>query len=261
MSFLWKYFFFAFFVACVTTTPETGRRKVALPDTQMNPLGVEAYKEILAREKISKNPQHLEIVERSGKRIATASGENFNWQYTVIDNPKTINAFCLPGGKIAVYTGIFPVAKTEAALAAVIGHEVAHATARHGGERMAQTLAVQGLSVGAAVALKNNKNANIILGALGVGAQFGVLLPFSRYHESEADKIGLIYMARAGYRPEAAVELWQRMAKAGGAQPPEFMSTHPSNQSRISDLNSQMGEVQGAYNSSEKQTDKDLPSI
>jgi predicted Zn-dependent protease len=157
------------------------------------------------------------------------------WEFNVIESDEA-NAFCLPGGKVAVYTGILPLAQTEAGLAAVIGHEVAHAVARHAGERMSQALLVNlGLSV-ADISLQNSQHRPLIMAALGLGANVGVLLPYSRKHEAEADEIGTRYMARAGYDPREAVLLWQRFAKAGGPRPPPFLSTHPAPESRAQEL-------------------------
>lgn len=162
-----------------------------------------------------------------------------------------MNAFALPGGKIAVYTGIFPVAKNEAGLAAILGHEVVHALARHGAERMSQGLVAQLLLTGADVALAGGGagagTRQAVMQALGLGTQVGVLLPFSREHESEADYIGLLLAAQAGYDPREAVHVWERMERAGGAQPPEFLSTHPSHGTRIENLQSWMAEALDEY--------------
>lgn len=252
-------FVFGFFLAaaCVTT-PVTNRQALNLvPDGQMNALGLESYREVLAKEKISKDPRLNEIVTRIGKRIASASGAKYDWEFAVIDNSKTVNAFCLPGGKIAVYTGILPVAANEAALAAVMGHEVAHATARHGAERMSQAVVTQfGLAV-VDGALKDSRYRGLTMGALGLGAQFGVLLPYSRLHEAEADKIGLLYMAKAGYDPKEAAGLWQRMAAVGG-RVPEFMSTHPDPLKRSKELEKMAEVVQVEFAASDRQPTKAL---
>ena len=220
------------------TVPETGRSQLLLfPDSQMNALGLQAYEEILKKEKVSADPEANALVRRVGERIAAASGKDYDWRFTVIDDPKSANAFCLPGGKVAVYTGILPVTRDDAGLAVVMGHEVAHATARHGAERMSQSTLVQGLALGGGVALGGGdpQRTRAIFGALGAGAAVGVILPFSRKQESEADRIGLRYMARAGYDPEAAVGFWERMdaAAQGKSRPPEFLSTHPSGETRI----------------------------
>lgn len=155
--------------------------------------------------------------------------KNFSWEFNVIDDPKTINAFCMPGGKVVVYTGILAVTKNEDALAVVMGHEIAHALANHGNERMSQGLVAQfGLtSLDIALSQKPSETRNLLMAAAGAGAQVGVLLPFSRKHESEADEIGLYLMTMAGYNPNEAAPFWDRITKSGGGRPPEFLSTHP----------------------------------
>lgn len=234
------------------TVPETGRSQLLLfPDSQMTALGLQAYEEILKKEKVSTDPEANALVRRVGERIAVASGKDYEWRFTVIDAPKTINAFALPGGKVAVYTGILPVTQDEAGLAVVMGHEVAHATARHGAERMSQSTLLQGLALGGGVALGGGdpEKSRAIYGALGVGAAVGVVLPFSRKQESEADRIGLRYMARAGYDPEAAIPFWERMdaAARGKQRPPEFLSTHPSGETRIRQIREWLPEARAEF--------------
>lgn len=239
-------------VACVTT-PESKRRQLNfIPDSQMNALGVQAYQEVLATEKPLKGPLADRIVA-IGKRIAAASGARFDWEFVVLDNKEVVNAFCLPGGKIAVYTGIIPVAANDAGLAAVLGHEVAHATLKHGAERMSQALVVNLGIEAASISLKNNKQRDLILGAMGVGAQFGIMLPYGRSHESEADKIGLKYMAKAGFDPKEAIFLWERMAKLSGSRPPEILSTHPDPENRARELEKEQPKVAPEYAQSTKQ--------
>jgi predicted Zn-dependent protease len=236
--------------ACVTS-PETGRSQLSLvSDSQMNELGQQAYKETLRNAKISKNASLNNDVATIGRRIAQASGVDFAWQFTVIDEPQTINAFCLPGGKVAVYTGIIPVAKNNAALAAVMGHEVAHAVLRHSAERMSQQMIMQMGLAATSLTFADSKYKNTIAGLLGIGAQFGVALPFSRYHESEADRVGLEYMAKAGYDPQEAVGLWERMGALGGSRAPEILSTHPDPIRRAKDLKRHMGRAMALYQSS-----------
>lgn len=248
--------------ACVTNSE--GRKSFnVIGDGQMNALGEDAYKEVLTKAQkegklLPKSSAKHEAVERIGQRIAAASKANFKWEFSVIDEPKTVNAFCLPGGKIAVYTGIMPVAQTEAALAAVMGHEVAHATMRHGAERMSQQLAIAGLATAADISLKDNKNRDLWMAALAVGANFGVILPYGRGHETEADSVGLRYAAAAGYDPAAAPELWKRMG-ASGMSPPEFMSTHPDPSNRSRALAAMQETVKPLYEASEKQADRPLP--
>jgi predicted Zn-dependent protease len=161
-----------------------------------------------------------------------------------------VNAWCMPGGKVVVYTGILPVTKNENGLAVVMGHEIAHAIAEHGNERMSQELLRQAGGVALTVALKDNpeETRNLWLAAYGLGSEVGVMLPFSRLHESEADHLGLIFMAMAGYDPREAPDFWTRMAEAGGQKPPEFLSTHPSDETRISSLNNWMPEALKYYN-------------
>ena len=229
----------------------------------MDGLGANAYEEVLAKARtegklIPKSSAKYEVVERIGRRIAASSKADFKWEFNVIDEPKTVNAFCLPGGKIAVFTGIMPVAQTEAALAAVMGHEVAHATMRHGAERMSQQLAIAGLASAADISLRDSKNRDLWMAALAVGANFGVILPYGRGHESEADAVGLKYAAEAGYDPSAAPELWKRMG-ASGVSPPEFMSTHPDPSNRSRALAAMQDKVRPLYEASQKQADRPLP--
>lgn len=250
------------------TNPYTDRGQFFLtsPEYEMQ-LGAQAYQEVLndPKNRISKEPREVEPVRRVAERIIAAAkqskyqelAQQFDWSVTVIKDDKTLNAFALPGGKIAVYTGIFPAAKDEAGLAAIMGHEVVHALARHGGERMSQGIVAQLLLAGAQVAGSSPE----VMQALGLGAQVGVILPFGRQHESEADYIGLLLAARAGYDPRAAVEVWQRMEKLGGQQPPEFLSTHPSHGTRIADLQAAMPEALGIYQGASKAPTGDLPPI
>ncbi|MFN8644495.1 MAG: M48 family metallopeptidase [Candidatus Binatia bacterium] len=184
---------------------------------------------------------------RVGRRIAAAADKpDYQWEFTVIDDPKQASAFCLPGSKVAVYASIFPIAKDENGLAVVIGHEVAHALARHGAERMSTSMALQaaGLAVAIAAGGQSAGTQQAIMGAYGLGAQVGVALPFSRSQESEADRIGLILMAKAGYDPEAAIGLWQRMEQhSDGKRPPEWLSTHPAEATRQEDIRGWIAEA------------------
>lgn len=242
--------------ACVTV-PETGRQAfIVTSEAEENQLGAQAYKEILSNEPISGNSRWNKILQRVGKRIADAANKpGFQWEFKLIES-KEPNAFCLPGGKVAFYTGILPIAKNEAGLAAIMGHEVAHATARHGGQRMTRALGTQiGLAGLSALLGGDDKSTKkgLLMAALGVGASVGVMLPFSRGNEEEADKIGLIYMARAGYDPRAAPRLWGRMHKAaGGSSPPEFLSTHPPSLKRQKSLKAQLPQVMPIYQRSSK---------
>jgi predicted Zn-dependent protease len=242
----------------------------------MNELGAAQYGETLQDPKVvlSKDPREIEPVKRVAARIIDAAkrskyaeaAKSFDWEVTVIKDDNTKNAWALPGGKIAVYTGIFPMAKTEAGLAAIMGHEVVHALAQHGGERMSQGLMAQ-VGMSAAAILLSTQGGNPALNqlgmqAMGLGLQAGVLLPFSRKHESEADYIGVLLAADAGYDPREAVRIWERMAAAsdGGAQP-EFLSTHPANETRIADLNRWMPEALAMYQRAPKASESTLPPI
>jgi predicted Zn-dependent protease len=242
------------FVSTCTRAPETGRRQfIIVDDDTMNKLGSDAYSEMKKEEKISKDPEINQIVKRVGDRITKASDRtDYEWEFTVFDEPKTINAFALPGGKVGVYTGILPVAENEAGLAVVIGHEIAHVIARHGGERVSQQMGTSLVLEAASIGLQNNPNRNLIMAGLGVGATVGVLLPYSRTHESEADKIGIRYMARAGYDPSEAPKFWGRMNAQAGGTPPEFLSTHPSPETRTEELEKLVTEVMPEYQSSPK---------
>jgi predicted Zn-dependent protease len=242
-------------VAC-QTVPLTGRSQlILLPEPEEIRMGVQAYQQILRKSKISKDPRLNELVMRVGSRIARATGRmDYRWEFTVIEDDKQVNAFALPGGKVAVYTGILPVTKDDAGLATVMGHEVAHAVARHGGERVTQGLLVQvGLAAAqTALAAGDPRMVQQVTGLLGAGAAVGVILPFGRAQESEADHLGLIYMARAGYDPREAIPFWQRMEQAarGRSAPPEFLSTHPSHGTRIRQIEQWMPEALQHYQGS-----------
>ncbi len=227
----------ACFLGC-TAEPITGRRQLALlSEDQANAMGVQAFAEVLKDAKLSSNAEHVQLVEKVGRRIArvtdvrmAAEGRKlYEWEFKVIEAPDVVNAFALPGGKVAVYTGILPVAQTEAGLAVVLGHEVAHAYAQHGRKRVSEGLLAQ-IGFEAVEAFLGGDSASegskLLLAALGVGYKVGVELPFSRADESAADEIGLMLMAEAGYDPREAVPFWQRMAKTGGSGV-EFLSTHP----------------------------------
>lgn len=241
------------------TNPYTGRWQLMMvPMSQEMQLGAQAYSQVQHDPKLkpSTDPREIDPVKRVAARVIEAAKKSkysdianqFEWEVTVIKDDKTMNAFALPGGKIAVYTGIFPVAKTEAGLAAVMGHEVVHALARHGGERMSQnTLAqttLQAIGIALGVSGANPVLSQAGMAALGVGTQVGVLLPFSRKHESEADYVGVLLAAEAGYDPREAIRLWTRMGElSGGKEPSEFLSTHPNHETRIQQLEEWMTEA------------------
>ncbi len=241
-----------FFLIGCATTPESDRSALILiPFSQEVALGNQAYQDILKKEKLSTDRRMAAIVERVGKRLAKVSSmPNLKWEFKLIES-KQQNAFALPGGKVAIYTGILPMCKTEAGLAAVMGHEIAHAIARHGAQRISQQLLITGALGAASISLANSENRNIILAALGLGATYGITLPYSRDNESEADQIGLTYMARAGYDPNEAVQFWTRFSKAKtGPKPPEILSTHPADTTRINNLGNLLGPAMKEYRAS-----------
>lgn len=243
------------FITCYKA-PITGRSQlILLSQQEVAQLGVAAFQQVLKEEDVSNNPEYNEAVRTVAARITRVSNTpNYNWEYRVIKGDKTINAFALPGGKIGVYTGILPIAKNDAGLATILGHEVAHVSANHGAERMSAGLLAELGAVGLGVALKDSSAVNAIMQAFGLGVQVGVLLPFGRTQESEADRIGLVYMAKAGYDPREAVAFWGRMQEAsqGSARPPEFLSTHPGYETRVNNLKRWIPEAMQHYRASNK---------
>ena len=214
-------------------------------------MGLQSYQQILSQSQTINSGPQVELVQRVVKRLASATGDagkNFDWRVSVVQSDQ-INAFCLPGGKIIVYTGILPVANTESALATVLGHEMAHATSRHGAQRALEQNLTQTAMIGVAGSLSDMdyEKQRAILGAFGAGAQYGVLMPFSRSHESEADHIGLIYMARAGFDPRESIAFWKRMEHTNSAQPPQLLSDHPSHGIRIQQLENWMPQAMEEY--------------
>ncbi|MGQ0645695.1 MAG: M48 family metallopeptidase [Elusimicrobiota bacterium] len=243
-----------FLLAACAKVPVTGRRALSLvPDGQVSAMASDAYKDLLKNSKLSGDAEATEMLRRVGRRIAEVSNRpDFQWEFNLIEDDKTVNAFCMPGGKVAFYTGILPVCAGEAGVAAVMGHEVAHAIAKHGGERLSQQLLLTFGEVSLDYALREKpaQTRQMAQMAFGVGAGVGYILPYGRMQESEADRIGLIYMARAGYDPREAVRFWERMAAGSGGQPPEFLSTHPSHGRRVADLKSWMDEALKEYEKS-----------
>jgi predicted Zn-dependent protease len=236
-------------VGCATA-PITGRRQLLLlSEDQETSLGLQSYQEVLSTEKLSTDPAANALVQQVGSRIAAATGKSYQWEFKVVDKPGTVNAFCLPGGKVVVYTGILPVAQNAEGLATVIGHEVAHAIARHGGERVSEgLLANVGIeAVTAGMGVKDPKTVQTVSGLLGAGVMVGVMLPFSRDQESEADHMGLIYMAKAGFNPDAALAFWKRMQASSGGAPPQILSDHPSDATRIAQIEAWLPEARAAY--------------
>jgi metalloendopeptidase OMA1, mitochondrial len=246
-----------FFAAGCASAPYTGRSQLMLvSEGQEVASGEQAYRHILRDSVLSEDSETLRIVRRVGERIARAADKpEYHWDFRMINDPEMINAFCVPGGKVAVYTGIFPVARDEAGLAVIMGHEVAHALLRHSGERMSQAGI---LGTGMALAGASGINPQI-LQALGLGASVGLFLPFSRAQESEADRVGLILMAKAGYDPRVALEVWERMARNEKGAPPPFLSTHPGYDTRVQQLRSFMPEALRYYQSSNARLET-LPS-
>ncbi|MCR6641487.1 MAG: M48 family metallopeptidase [Sporocytophaga sp.] len=243
--------------------PVTGRKQLDIvPNSQVLALAKSEYNEFLRTNKVVNNTSQAQQVERVGWDIAKAVEaylkkekqtkllEGYNWQFNLVDDQQA-NAWCMPGGKVVVFTGILPITQSDGGLATVMGHEIAHAVARHGNERMSQGLTAQlgGLALDAALSSKPNETRNLFMAAYGVGTNVGILLPYSRLQESEADRIGLIFMSMAGYDPREAINFWERMEKASqGGEPPEFLSTHPSHKTRIEELKKQLPEALRYYN-------------
>jgi predicted Zn-dependent protease len=249
------------FIQSCSTVPLTGRKQLnILPESQMLSMSYTSYQDFLKSNKISSDQRATAMVNSVGKNIAEAVTryfqenkladrlEGYKWEFNLVED-KTPNAWCMPGGKVVVYTGLLPYTQDENGLAVVMSHEIAHAVARHGNERMSQELLAQfgGIALSELLKDKPEQTQGIFNTAYGVGAQVGVMLPFSREHELEADKLGLIFMAMAGYNPETAVAFWERMTKSGGQKPPEFLSTHPSDQRRINKIKSYLPEVMKYY--------------
>jgi predicted Zn-dependent protease len=235
------------------TAPYTGRQQLLLiSEAEESQLGLQAWTEEVMPSPVSKHPEWTAMVTRVGKRIsAVAERPDFQWEFRVIAEP-TVNAFCLPGGKVAFYEGIMPVCQDDTGVAVVMGHEVGHAIARHGGERISQSIVAK---AGTGVVAKilggqDPDNQAMVAKALGVGANVGILLPFSRKQESEADHIGLLLMAKAGYDPRAAPLFWERMMAQGGERGPEFLSTHPDPANRIEQLKAWLPEALPHYEAS-----------
>jgi metalloendopeptidase OMA1, mitochondrial len=281
-QYLWSVFIMTVSVALALlvgceTNPYTGRSQLLMTSvSQEVQMGAQAYNQVKSDPKmrLSQDPREIEPVKRVAARIVEAAkrskyaemANQFHWEVTVIKDDKTANAFALPGGKMAVYTGIFPMAKTEAGLAAVMGHEVVHALARHGAERMSQgqltNAGLQVVGVAAGAAGGSGMLGQAAMAALGAGAQVGVLLPFSRKHESEADYIGILLAADAGYDPRESMALWERMGQSsGGDGPSEFMSTHPSHGTRIDQLKKWMPEAMAIYQTKQTIPEALLPSV
>lgn len=245
-----------------TSVPITGRKQLLLmPESSMMAMSFTQYEDFLKETKVSADKKNTELVKSVGARISKAVEqymasqglsshlEGYAWEFNLVDDD-TPNAWCMPGGKVVFYTGILPYCQDENGVAVVMGHEIAHAVARHGNERMSQQMVTQfGAELGGVMLSEKSPQTQAVFSTVyGLGSQLLVALPYSRNHETEADKLGLIFMAMAGYNPEHAITFWQRMAASGGAKPPQFLSTHPSDATRVSDLQSFMHEALKYYN-------------
>jgi len=255
------------FIAACTTNAITGRKQLSLfPESTLQAEAVNQYRSFLSQNRVVSpgNSKDAEMVRRVGNRIATAITtfyrskglaselEGYDWQFNLVQDDQ-VNAWCMPGGKVVVYTGLLPVTQNEAALAIVMGHEILHAAAQHGNERMSQVAVAQGLEVAGNIFTANNQKANTIFDSVfAPGAQVGVLLPNSRMQEYEADRYGMIFAAMAGYNPNEAIPFWQRMASAGGGKPPEFLSSHPADENRIANLKKYLPEAMKYYKPNQK---------
>jgi predicted Zn-dependent protease len=252
------------FTGCVLNLV-TGRNQLSLvPESELQLMATSQYSDFLAEHKVlSPGNKEAAMVDRVGARISNAITKYYNsqgqqsviegykWEFNTVDD-KAVNAWCMPGGKVVVYTGLLPVTQTETALAIVVGHEIAHAIAKHGSERMSQGMIQQlgGVALQVALSQKPQETQNLFMQAYGIGSTVGAVLPWSRQQETEADQYGLIFAAMAGYNPQEAIPFWKRMSNAGGTKPPEFLSTHPSDETRIRKLKQFMPEAMKYYNQS-----------
>lgn len=241
------------------TVPLTGRKNLTiLPESMMQSMALNQYSSFLKENPPVNNSSEAAMVKRVGARIEKAVSDychekhlkgslvGYTWNFNLIDS-KELNAWCMPGCRVVVYSGLLPITKNEAGLAAVMGHEISHALARHGSERMTQNLIAAGIGIGGDIATSKNPKVNDIFNqSFGIGSTLG-LLAFSRQQENEADRMGMIFMAMAGYDPHEAIELWKRMAKYSGPKPPELLSTHPSDETRIIKLNKVLKEAMHYY--------------
>lgn len=253
--------FISLLSAC-SSVPITGRHQLDfIPDSQMNKLSLTEYNNFIDKNKLSTDAEHTQMVKNVGARIQKAvetycaqnhlSGriKGYKWEFNLVED-SAVNAFAMPGGKVVVYTGLIPVAQNEDGLAVVMGHEIAHVIARHGSERMSQGLLVEmgGIALSEAMANSPAQTSELFTKSYGIGTQYGILLPYSRKQETEADHLGLIFMAMAGYNPNGAVDFWQRMAASSkGKKPIELMSTHPADKTRIENLKKFMPEAMTYY--------------
>ncbi len=257
---------FVLFLASCSTVAITGRKQMSLiPKSTMFATSFQQYDGFLQGHKVITGTPQSKMVKNVGARIQKAVEKYFaqkgqssalsgyKWEFNLVED-KQLNAWCMPGGKVVFYTGIIPVCQNETGIAVVMGHEIAHAIANHGSERMSQQMALQGLGsvLSQAMQSKPKQTQALWMQTFGVGAQYGLMLPFSRLHESEADEMGLMFMAMAGYNPEEAVTFWTRMSQMGGKKPPELMSTHPSDATRIRKIKAKLPEAMKYYNASKR---------
>ena len=260
LKLLMLFFASILFVQC-SSVPITGRKQLNfIPASEMQTLSYQQYGTFMKTAKLSSDAVNSALVKKVGGNIKHAVEQylaqnnmsslisGYNWEFNLVDDPQ-VNAWCMPGGKVVVYTGILPITKDETGLAIVLGHEIAHAIAQHGSERMSQQLLTQygGMALQEAIKTKPAATQQIFMSAFGIGTQVGVLLPFSRTQESEADHLGLIFMSMAGYNPNMAVPFWQRMSSMGGQKPPAFLSDHPADATRIADIQKEMPEALKYY--------------
>jgi len=248
-------------IAACATVPITQRNQLQLiPDSQLIQLSLNSYQEVLNQSEVVQNSQELDQIKKVGNRLAVATEnylrnlgkpvDQYEWEFSLIKDDDTINAWAMPGGKIAFYTGIMPITQDENGIAVIMGHEVAHVVANHGNERMSQAMLVEmgGTALSYALQEQPEQTKNMYYQIYGIGSQVGVLLPYSRLQESEADRIGLTLMAMAGYDPRGAIPFWKRMSQASeGKQPPQLLSTHPLPQQRIQDIQSYLPEAMEIY--------------
>jgi predicted Zn-dependent protease len=252
----------ALIIQACSVVPLTGRKQLNLvPESEMISMSLTSYNDFLKTNPVSTDNSNVAMVRQVGSDIAAAVTkyfadnklssrlEGYKWEFNLVKNDSTPNAWCMPGGKVVVYTGILPYTQDKNGLAVVLSHEISHAVARHGNERMSQELLAQfgGIALSEALQQKPAETQQIFNTAYGVGTQVGILLPYSREHELEADKLGLIFMAMAGYDPQTAVPFWERMSKMGGKKPPEFMSTHPADEKRIEKIKAALPEAMKYY--------------
>jgi len=254
------YFILLFFTTC-KKVPYTNRSQLTLlPESIIVEMGLTNYNEFIKSNKLSADEKNVQMIKKVGQKISAAAEEfmrknnmaadikNYKWEFNLVESEQ-VNAWCMPGGKIVFYTGILPYTLNESGVAVVMGHEIAHAIARHGNERMSQQLmvAMGGMALAIALKEKPEETRNLFLAAYGAGATIGVILPYSRKHEYEADKIGMVLMAMAGYDPNEAVKFWQRMASSNKTKTPEFLSTHPADENRIKELQKFLPEAMKYY--------------